>query len=93
MEGKMKIWALLRKKQAIFLDVVSEFSYEEEADWPYVIGELAVKLQQSRPVILSKHLFELRQFQRTTFFPGDFLEPVSFDRMEIEIFKEEKRKR
>lgn len=42
--------------------------------------------------MMSKHLRELRQFSRTVFYAADFMESVGFDRFEIEIFPEKKKK-
>ncbi len=89
----MKIWALLRTKQKIQEDTVMEFSFSPPFDaemWQHTIGELCQALQIGRPVIMQKHLSQLVQFSRTAFLPSDFLETVSFDRFEIELFPEKK---
>lgn len=87
----MKIWALLRTHQKIVQDVVLEFPGErptEEEAWQNIIDELCHALHQSRPVILNKHFQQLASFARTTFLPADFMEPVAFDKLELEIFPE-----
>lgn len=92
-ETIMKIWAFIRKHQKIIQDVVIEFHETRDASfeqWQTIIGELCQALQQSRPVILNKHIEQLTQFARTTFLPDDFLEDVAFDKFEVEIFPEEK---
>ena len=55
-----------------------------------VLHELCQALDLARPVVLSKHIRELEQFSHTQFRQSDFMEPVSFDRFEIEIFPEKK---
>lgn len=90
----MKIWALLRTKQKIVQDVVLDFPGERPAEsetWQQVIGALCAALQQSRPVVLNKHLEQLARFGRTAFLPGDFMESVAFDKLEIELFPEKKK--
>ncbi|MDL2218320.1 hypothetical protein LJC27_06640 [Christensenellaceae bacterium OttesenSCG-928-M15] len=93
MEKPIKIWALLRKKQKIVADVVLEFVRpDDEQSWQETIGALSTALQQSRPVLLSKHFDQLEQFRRTIFYPSDFVETVDFDKMEIELFPEKTEK-
>lgn len=90
----MKVWALLRTKQKIIQDVVMEFPGARPAEaeaWQQVIGELCRALQQSRPVVLNKHLEQLARFGRTAFLPSDFMEPVAFDKLEIELFPEKQK--
>ena len=92
----MKLWALLRAKQKIVRDVVMEFQIERPEDvdgWQEIIGELCRALHESRPVILNKHADQLIRFSRTVFLPQDFMESVSFDKMEVEIFPEKQKER
>ncbi len=92
----MKIWALTRANHKIAKDIVQEFPGmarpESISGWTPVLDCLCRELDLSRPVILEKNLKELSQFARTVFRAEDFMEPVSFDRFEIEIFPEEKKK-
>jgi len=91
----MKLWGILRTKQKIVQDVVQEFEGGRPTDaagWTPVIGEICASLDLSRPVLLEKHVNELARFSRTIFLPGDFMESVPFDRFEIEIFPEPKKK-
>ena len=55
-----------------------------------VLHELCQALDLSRPVVLEKHIRELDQFSHTIFRQSDFMEPIPFDRFEIEIFPEKK---
>lgn len=92
----MRVWATVRKRQRILADVVREFPTGpgrpgDLEGWTPVIGELAAALDLSRPVILEKHVNELLKFSRTVFRPADFMEPVEFERFEIEIFPEKKK--
>ena len=55
-----------------------------------VFHELCQALDLSRPVVLQKHLNELERFNHTQFRQTDFMEPVSFDRFDVEILVEKK---
>lgn len=90
----MRIWAKIICDQRIQNQTVREFnslrsfSKEEIED---IVHTLCQELDLSRPVLLNKHFNEFLQFQRITFRAPDFMEPVSFDKFEIELLKEKKR--
>lgn len=46
----------------------------------------------SVPVILTRHVRDLETFQRAVFRETDFMERIDFDRLDVEILPEEKRK-
>ncbi len=74
-------------------EVVQEFALARPSDlegWMPVLHALCQALDLARPVVLQKHIAELDRFSHTAFRPGDFMEPVDFDRFEIEIFREKK---
>lgn len=56
-----------------------------------VLHELCQALDLARPVVLEKHIRELDQFSHTVFRASDFMEPIFFDRFEIEIFPDKKK--
>lgn len=90
----MKIWATVHNDHRITGETTQSFqqSMTEVADWGEIIGALCKPLDLSRPVILRKHENDLKHFSRVVFKPDDFLEAVNFDRFEIQIFPEEKKK-
>ncbi len=70
-----------------------EFSLARPSDlegWTPVLHELCQALDLARPILLEKHVRELDQFSHTIFKASDFMEPIAFDRFEIEIFPEKK---
>ena len=85
----MKIWGKTRldnntvDNATVTVHAKSAFDVE---DWSEPFSKLCHKLNLSRPVILKKHVRDLEQFGHTVFFPADFMEPVDFDRFEIELF-------
>ena len=90
----MKIWAKTLKKHRIESQVVQEFSSARPSsaeEWMPVLAALCKPLDVAVPVLLPKHVSELRQFSRTVFRPQDFMESVVFDSFEIEIFPEKKK--
>lgn len=90
----MKIWAKVIKTHKIVREAVQEFASARPSDadgWQHIIVELCKPLDLACPVILQKHASELARFARTVFLPGDFIESVSFDRFELEIFPEKKK--
>ena len=85
----MKIWGKTRRdnrtilSETVTLQVKSAYEVE---DWSEPFSTLCHKLNLSRPVILKKHIRDLEQFSHTVFYPSDFMEPVDFDRFEVELF-------
>ncbi|NLI53468.1 MAG: hypothetical protein GX417_04005 [Clostridiales bacterium] len=89
----MKIWAKVIKHHKIVAEAVRDFPARpsDAEGWNPVLTELAKPLDLASPVLLKKHVEELARFSRTVFSPADFIESVSFDRFELEIFPEKKK--
>lgn len=83
----MRIWATMRKGHRIIGEYTLQTAYqkrEQVEDWPGLIGEACHALDLARPVILQKHLKDIDRFSRAIFKAEDFMEPIAFDRLEIE---------
>ena len=78
----MKIWARVRKNNKTTEQDVVEIPQKDASE----VEDLCSKLNLSRPVILDKHVNELLRFLHTVFRPDDFMEQVTFDRLEVELF-------
>ena len=89
----MKIWAKVLKLHKIKQEAVREFPARpsDAEGWSRLIADIAKPLDLASPVLLSKHVQELDRFNRTWFTQADFIESVSFDRFELEIFPEKKK--
>ncbi|MCL1963945.1 MAG: hypothetical protein FWF69_02655 [Firmicutes bacterium] len=57
------------------------------------LGSLCAKLDIPRPLWLEKHTREWEQFGQTSFSKDHFMESVSFDRLEIESFDPDAKKK
>ena len=91
----MKIWAKVLTDHRIMNETVREFSSARPSDmegWSVLLHELCQDLDLCRPMILRKHVNDLKQFSRVVFKPADFIESVDFDEFEIEIIPEKKKK-
>lgn len=91
----MKIWAKVLTDHRIMNETVREFSSARPSDmegWSVLLHELCQDLDLCRPVILRKHVNDLKQFSRVVFKPADFIESVNFDEFEIEVIPEKKKK-
>lgn len=90
----MRIWAKIICDQRIYNQTVREFSSLRSfsnSEIESVIHELCQELDLARPILLNKHFNEFQQFQRIIFKAADFIEPISFDSLEIELIKEKKK--
>lgn len=90
----MKLWAKLIREQKTVRDAVIECELPaSEADWQEQIGAVCALLEESRPVLLNKHYGDLKRFSRTIFLPEDFMESVNYDKMELVLFSDKKKKK
>ena len=51
------------------------------------LSDLCYKLDIARPIWLDKHEKEVARFGRTAFTQEHFLEPIAFDKLEIEFLR------
>lgn len=58
-----------------------------------VLPELMQALDLPNPIWLGKHAREYRDFRRTSFTKDHFVEPIDFDRLEIEYLDDSDHKR
>lgn len=91
----MRVWAKVITEQKIRRDAIGEYptatAYDQEV-WEEIIHDLCQQLDLSRPVLLGKHYRDLKQFSRVVFKPDDFMESVEFDRFEVELIQEKKKR-
>ena len=91
----MKLWAIVRSGGKIKKDALYTADFTRplsDADLHSALKALCYELDLACPVVLSKHLRDMASFSRAAFLPGDFIEPVDFDKLEIEIIPEKKPK-
>ena len=91
----MRIWAKVLQDHRIMRETVREFSSARPSDmegWSVILHDLCQDLDLCRPVILRKHVNDLKQFSRVVFKPTDFIETVDFDEFEIEVLSEKKKR-
>ncbi|MGI6161044.1 MAG: hypothetical protein ACOYJD_03345 [Christensenellales bacterium] len=83
----MRIWSLLKKNQKIIASSLDEFDSPSLFE---IMEQVCPVFDIPHPLIIEKHEREFANFSRTIFKPSDFIETVSFDTFEIEVFKEKK---
>lgn len=92
----MKVWILLRKKQKIMNEIMTEYDVPliwTEEEIGMLLTPACRELDVARPMILDKHCDEMERIGRVVFRAADFVESVSFDTMEAELVDEKKRER
>lgn len=89
----MKIWATIRNDHRI----VQQYEYDVSANSTWTEDELQAALSivcealdLERPIILSKHVQQLNDYAKTSFFQVDFLEKINFDALDIELLDSKK---
>lgn len=90
----MRLWATIRDGHRILRETIIEADYaklDQVEDWTSLLGEACQALDLARPVLLKKHSKDLACFARAVFKPEDFMEPVNFQRFEVEAIFDKKR--
>lgn len=75
----MKFWAKIKTEDRILKDTVVNGE-----DLKSAVAAVCDEFDLAKPVLLEKHINETSQFNRTVFYPDDFIESVCFDALEIE---------
>ena len=82
----MRVWGMLKNEDIIKADTVVAAETFEEA-----LNQICECFDLTKPIMLKKHHSEIKSFRRTIFYPSDFIEPVGFDTMELEIITKKKK--
>ena len=81
----IKIWGRIEKEHKIIRQVTYESV--EKFEWIRFFNYLAAiceELDIGTPILLKTHIFNYAKFNRVTFLPRDFAEPVKFDKLILE---------
>lgn len=89
----IKVWGKTLKRNKIIQSHTAEIreTFSEDAVLSGIYS-ICVKFDMPRPIVLNKHLRDIREFLIVKFIPDDFIEKVYFDKFEVEIFIEKKNK-
>ncbi len=84
----LKIWAKTIKDNKptaqYTVPIDPEASSQEQLS--EALREICYALDLSNPIIQNKHIRDMEQYRLTRFLPESFIEPVDFDRLELNIF-------
>ena len=85
----MKVWTSLHKNHKIVQHATAT-SADPDPSTAFLqcLEQIYKALDVAEPVWVSKHERDISRFHRVVFRPADFLEPVHFDSMEIQIVDE-----
>lgn len=80
-----RIWGRIEKEHKI----VKQTTYEsiakfEWSDFFTYLADICEALDIGTPILLKTHIFNYAKFNRVTFLPRDFAEPVNFDKLVLE---------
>lgn len=76
----MRVWGKIKKEDRIKEDVTITAE-----DFEASLLCICEHFDLTKPILVKKHFNEIRNFNRTIFYPDDFIESVSFDTFELEI--------
>ncbi|NLC33257.1 MAG: hypothetical protein GX781_08170 [Clostridiales bacterium] len=78
-----QLWVRLIKKTRRIKDTVQPCP---QGDWRKALEKACHELDLALPLVLGKHERDWETNRNIRFLPEHFMEPVQFDRMEIEYF-------
>lgn len=88
----VKVWGKLIKKNRIIESYTVEFDSEPTLQLYFdALQKICYKLDIELPIILTKHKNDMIYFNLVRFLPSDFMEKVSFEKFDIEIFIEKEK--
>ena len=89
----MKVWAKVMDKDKIRKDVLLEFAdskYFTLPEFKKLMQDISNSLDVSTPVVLKSHYEHFSKFNRAKFLPRDFIEPVDYTCVVVEVGYEKK---
>ena len=84
-----RIWVREIKRNKILRDIVVDC---QNHDWEAALVAACRELDLAAPMVVKRHEKDFEEFRQLRFLPEHFLEPVGFDRMEVEYFDPEEKK-
>ena len=82
----MRVWGKLKIEDRIQTDVTIVRDTFTDA-----LCAVCDHFDLTKPIVCAKHISEIDHFNRTIFYPDDFVESVPFDTLEIEIINIKKK--
>lgn len=91
----LKFWIKLYKDGKLKNDYVCDANPNASAEKMLDEGlkEACYALDISNPIIMKKHVKDVKEYSLTRFLPSDFPEAVDFDKADINIFDDSKSKK
>lgn len=88
-----RLWAKIYQAHAIraqyTLESRSAFRWTDAA-FSQMLQAICAQMDIETPIVLTKHLNELKQYHKTRFSPSDFIQPFGDDYLELEYIPEKK---
>lgn len=90
----MKLWLRLYKNGKLINDALCDVDIKKSPKQMLEdsLKECCYQLDIPNPMIMKKHITDIKNYWLTRFLPDDFPESVDFERAEINIFDENKKK-
>ncbi len=91
----MKLWSKCIQSHKTLLSQVQDFDLAPVYDtdtWNAILTEVCHSFDISRPLLMEKNLRELKEFGITVFKKPDFIDDFRYDKLELEIIREKKKK-
>jgi hypothetical protein len=90
----LKFWLRIYKNNKLINDAICDADENKSAKaiLEDSLKECCYQLDIPNPMIMKKHINDIKMYSLTRFLPDDFPESVDFERVEINVFDESKKK-
>ncbi len=88
----LRVWGIIRKKNKILQDMVAEYPGDDISEMDMLhecIQQICYEFDLQRPIWLSKNQREYGEYRRIVLTQDNFIEPIDFDALELEILDNE----
>ena len=82
----MRVWGMIKVE-----DRIQKQTTSTSADFDSSLLMICKHFDLTKPIMIQKHFTEIERFNRTVFYPDDFIESVPFDTLEIQIIESNKK--
>ena len=86
----IKFWAKVLKDHKIIKQTTAQNDVDR-IDWSLFydyMSALSRSMDLPSPIVIKAHIFDFAKFNFVKFTPSDFIEPVNFDQMVVELIKD-----
>lgn len=91
----LRLWGIIKKNNKMVQDIVTEYlkdDIDEIDQFHHCVHEICYEFDLQRPMWLPKNQREYEDYRRVILNQDNFIEPIYFDTLELEILEDDEDK-